>query len=70
MIRPQSDIARPTPRPANPFFADWSVNDSSRPEALKQTLATLYAPDIRRPLRHQKNIRVPLEFFRERFIDA
>src|SRR6266704_1020857 len=69
--RPQSDHRRADSEAGESVFADWSVNDPSRPEALKQTLADLVCALIFSDLfAHQKNIRVPLEFFRERFIEC
>src|SRR6266446_851887 len=69
--RPQSDHRRADSEAGESVFADWSVNDPPWPKALKQALADLVCALIFGDLfAHQKNIRVPLEFFRERFIEC
>src|SRR5205809_7244860 len=68
--RPQSDHRRADSEAGESVFADWSVNDPPWPKALKQALADLVCALIFGDLfAHQKNIRVPLEFFPKRFIE-
>src|SRR6266487_1992546 len=68
--RPQADHCRAHSQAGKSVLADWSVDDSSRAKALKQTMADLVSALIFRYfLAHQKNIRITLQFFRERFIE-
>src|SRR5437899_6256293 len=69
--RPQSDHRRADSEAGKPVLADWSINNPPRPKALKQALAHLVCALIFGDfLAHQENIWIPLEFFRERFIEC
>src|SRR4051812_42249568 len=65
--RSKANHGRADPHPGESILADWRVNDSLRPEALKQTLAHLVSAVI---LRHffaqQEHIRIAFQFFSER----
>src|SRR4029077_15043729 len=68
--RPQADHRRADSEACESVLANWGVNDSPRSKALKQALADLVGALVFGDLfAHQKDIRVALEFFRERFIE-
>src|SRR5436309_8221840 len=68
--RPQPDHRRADSEAGKPVLADWSINNPPRPKALKQALAHLVCALVFGDfLAHQENIWIPLEFFRERFIE-
>src|SRR5213593_1486217 len=69
--RPQPDHRRADSEACESVFADRSVNNPPRPEALKQALADLVCALIFGNLfAHQKNIRISLQFLSERFIEC
>ena len=69
--RPQPDHGRADAQAGKSVLADWSVDDAFRPEALKQALAHLVSAVVFRDFfAHQKNVRIALQFFRERFIEC
>src|SRR5437773_264182 len=68
--RPQADHRRANSQAGKSVLADWSVDNAPWPKAFEQTMADLVGALVFSDfLAHQKNIRIPLQFFRERFIE-
>src|SRR2546423_15477454 len=69
--RSQADHRCAHAEPGETVFADWRVDDPFRTEALEQALAHFVSALIFGDFfAHQKNVRIPLEFFSESFIEG
>jgi hypothetical protein len=68
---PQADHRRANAEAGKSVFTDWSIDDPSWPKTLKQTLTYLVSALVFSDLfAHEKNIRIALQFFRERFVEC
>src|SRR5437588_13090828 len=68
--RPEPDHGGADTESGETIFTDWGVNDALRSETLEQTLAYFVSAMVFRDfLTHQKHVRVPLQFFGERFVE-
>src|SRR2546423_13183367 len=69
--RPQADHRRADAEPGETVLADGCVDDPFRAEALEQALAYFISALIFGDFfAHQKDIRIALQFFRERFVEC
>src|SRR5690349_10088178 len=67
----QSSHGRADSKTGESVFADWRIDNSLGSEAFQQSLADFVSAVIFRHLfAHQKNIRIALELFSERFIQG
>ena len=62
-------MAAPIPRPGETVLADRRIDDAPFAKAIEQTLAHFVgAVVLRHFLAHEEDVRVALQFFRERFV--
>ena len=68
--RAQSDHRRSHAETGESVFTDWGVDDAPWPKALEQPLAHFVSAIVFGDLfAHKKDIRVALQFLRERFVE-
>src|SRR5438034_9387990 len=68
--RPQPDHRRPHAKARESILADRSIDNTSRSEALEQALAYFVSAIVFGDLfAHEENVRITLQFFRERFVE-
>src|SRR5882724_10580795 len=69
--RAQANHGRANSQAGKSVLANGSIDDSPRAKSLKQSLADFVGALIFRDLfPHEKNVRIALEFFSERFVDC
>ena len=69
--RSQADHRRADPKAGETVFADWGVDDARGTKAFEQSLADFVSAVVfGHFLTHEENIRVALQFFRERFVEC